>query len=157
MRLLVDENLSYRIAEQLSRAGHDAVHVSEVGLNDTDEEPCGIGARRSPTTGGGWRRPGTVLSALRCRSTSDSSLRYSVPTRTSSTRCSFRPTGRDAVDVANLCGIPNPSTGKQQVPNVWLDMAYVSGPRGIRGFSATGGSAIGAHSTPFSGNRDRGT
>lgn len=38
MRLLVDENLSYRVAEQLSQAGHDAVHVSDVGLNDTDDD-----------------------------------------------------------------------------------------------------------------------
>lgn len=38
MRLLIDENLSYRIAEQLQGAGHDAVHVTAVGLDDTDDD-----------------------------------------------------------------------------------------------------------------------
>jgi predicted nuclease of predicted toxin-antitoxin system len=32
MRLLVDENLSIRIAARLGDAGHDAVHVTTVGL-----------------------------------------------------------------------------------------------------------------------------
>lgn len=38
MRLLLDENLSYRIVPQLEEAGHDAVHVSSVGLDDTDDD-----------------------------------------------------------------------------------------------------------------------
>lgn len=38
MRLLLDENLSYRIIPQLEEAGHDAVHVSSVGLDDTDDD-----------------------------------------------------------------------------------------------------------------------
>ena len=37
MRLLIDENLSFRIAQQLQDAGHDAVHVTAVGLDDTDD------------------------------------------------------------------------------------------------------------------------
>ena len=37
MRLLVDENLSVRIAARLSEAGHDAVHVTSVGLGSTDD------------------------------------------------------------------------------------------------------------------------
>lgn len=37
MRLLLDENLSYRIAAWLAERGHDAVHVRDVGLNDTDD------------------------------------------------------------------------------------------------------------------------
>lgn len=38
MRLLLDENLSYRIVAQLEEAGHDALHVSSVGLDDTDDD-----------------------------------------------------------------------------------------------------------------------
>lgn len=37
MRLLLDENLSFRIAARLIERGHDAVHVTDVGLNDTDD------------------------------------------------------------------------------------------------------------------------
>jgi predicted nuclease of predicted toxin-antitoxin system len=37
MRLLVDENLSVRIAARLAEAGHDAVHVTSVGLGSTDD------------------------------------------------------------------------------------------------------------------------
>ena len=37
MRLLVDENLSVRIAARLSEAGYDAVHVTSVGLGSTDD------------------------------------------------------------------------------------------------------------------------
>lgn len=37
MRLLLDENLSYRIVTRLQQEGHDAVHVTEVGLHDTDD------------------------------------------------------------------------------------------------------------------------
>lgn len=36
MRLLVDENLSFRVAERL-RTAHDVVHVTEVALNNADE------------------------------------------------------------------------------------------------------------------------
>lgn len=32
MRLLVDANLSHRVAELVREAGHDAVHVREIGL-----------------------------------------------------------------------------------------------------------------------------
>jgi predicted nuclease of predicted toxin-antitoxin system len=35
MRLLVDENLSARVAERLSETGHDVVHVTSVGLGST--------------------------------------------------------------------------------------------------------------------------
>lgn len=37
MRFLLDENVSYRVASHLKAAGHDAVHVSEVGLTSADD------------------------------------------------------------------------------------------------------------------------
>jgi predicted nuclease of predicted toxin-antitoxin system len=37
MRLLVDENLSVRIAARLGEAGHDAAHVTSIGLGSTDD------------------------------------------------------------------------------------------------------------------------
>ena len=37
MRLLVDENLSTRVAARLGDAGHDAVHVTSFGLGSTDD------------------------------------------------------------------------------------------------------------------------
>ncbi|MFO7776993.1 MAG: DUF5615 family PIN-like protein [Nitriliruptoraceae bacterium] len=37
MRLLIDENLSPRVARMLREAGHDAAHVVEVGLGNTDD------------------------------------------------------------------------------------------------------------------------
>lgn len=37
MRLLVDENLSARVAARLDETGHDAVHVTAVGLGSTDD------------------------------------------------------------------------------------------------------------------------
>ena len=37
MRLLVDENLSIRVARRLADVGHDVVHVTEVGLGNTDD------------------------------------------------------------------------------------------------------------------------
>ncbi|MFO7778564.1 MAG: DUF5615 family PIN-like protein [Nitriliruptoraceae bacterium] len=37
MRLLIDENLSPRVARLLREAGHDAAHVVEVGLDNTDD------------------------------------------------------------------------------------------------------------------------
>jgi predicted nuclease of predicted toxin-antitoxin system len=37
MRLLIDENLSPRVARLLREAGHDATHVTEVGLGNTDD------------------------------------------------------------------------------------------------------------------------
>jgi len=43
MRLLIDENLSPRVARLLREAGHDAAHVVEVGLGDTDD-PFILGA-----------------------------------------------------------------------------------------------------------------
>lgn len=43
MRLLVDENLSPRVARLLREAGHEAAHVVEVGLGNTDD-PLILGA-----------------------------------------------------------------------------------------------------------------
>jgi predicted nuclease of predicted toxin-antitoxin system len=37
MRLLIDENLSPRVARLLRQAGHDVVHVTEVGLGNTQD------------------------------------------------------------------------------------------------------------------------
>jgi len=38
MKTLVDENLSVRVASTLRDAGHDAVHVTTVGLANTDDD-----------------------------------------------------------------------------------------------------------------------
>jgi predicted nuclease of predicted toxin-antitoxin system len=38
MKVLVDANLSPRVAERLKQAGHDAVHVSEMDLTTADDE-----------------------------------------------------------------------------------------------------------------------
>ena len=38
MKLLVDEHLSIRVAAMLRGAGHDAVHVTAVGLGSTNDE-----------------------------------------------------------------------------------------------------------------------
>jgi predicted nuclease of predicted toxin-antitoxin system len=37
VRLLLDENLSYRICSDLRAAGHDAAHVNDVGLASSDD------------------------------------------------------------------------------------------------------------------------
>ncbi len=37
MRFLLDENVSYRVAGHLKAAGHEAVHVGEIGLTSTDD------------------------------------------------------------------------------------------------------------------------
>lgn len=37
MKLLLDENLSPRVARMLQLAGHDVAHVTEVGLGNTDD------------------------------------------------------------------------------------------------------------------------
>lgn len=38
MKFLLDENLSYRICAHLKAAGHDAVHVNEIGLAGADDD-----------------------------------------------------------------------------------------------------------------------
>lgn len=38
MRFLLDESVSYRVCPHLKAAGHDAVHVSEIGLTSTDDQ-----------------------------------------------------------------------------------------------------------------------
>lgn len=37
MKFLVDNSLSWRLAEWLRNSGHDAVHVSEIGMRDSDD------------------------------------------------------------------------------------------------------------------------
>ncbi len=37
MRFLLDENVSYRVCAHLKAAGHDAVHVGEIGLTSADD------------------------------------------------------------------------------------------------------------------------
>lgn len=37
MRFLLDENVSYRVAGPLNAAGHEAVHVNELGLAGADD------------------------------------------------------------------------------------------------------------------------
>jgi predicted nuclease of predicted toxin-antitoxin system len=38
MRFLLDENVSHRVCPLLKAAGHDAVHVAEIGLTSTDDQ-----------------------------------------------------------------------------------------------------------------------
>ncbi|MEX2291203.1 MAG: DUF5615 family PIN-like protein [Mycobacteriales bacterium] len=38
MKLLVDENLSVRVASALRDAGHDTVHVTSFGLANTEDD-----------------------------------------------------------------------------------------------------------------------
>ena len=38
MRLLVDQNIAARVADLLREAGHDAVHVSELGLQRAEDD-----------------------------------------------------------------------------------------------------------------------
>lgn len=38
MRFLLDENVSFRVAPHLKAAGHEAVHVTEIGLASTDDQ-----------------------------------------------------------------------------------------------------------------------
>jgi predicted nuclease of predicted toxin-antitoxin system len=45
MRFLLDENVSYRVTPHLKAAGHDAVHVSEIGLTSTDDSVILVRAR----------------------------------------------------------------------------------------------------------------
>ena len=45
MKFLVDESLSYRVAEALSSAGHDAVHVTSIGLAAAPDEDVMARAR----------------------------------------------------------------------------------------------------------------
>ena len=37
MKFLLDENVSYRVSYHLKAAGHDTVHVGEIGLTSTDD------------------------------------------------------------------------------------------------------------------------
>lgn len=45
MRFLLDENVSWRVCADLKAAGHDAVHVSEIGLASTDDRVVAARAR----------------------------------------------------------------------------------------------------------------
>jgi predicted nuclease of predicted toxin-antitoxin system len=38
MRFLLDENVSHRVCPYLKAAGHDAVHVAEIGLTSADDQ-----------------------------------------------------------------------------------------------------------------------
>lgn len=38
MRLLVDENLSWRLVKRLNEDGHDCIHVDELGLTGASDE-----------------------------------------------------------------------------------------------------------------------
>jgi predicted nuclease of predicted toxin-antitoxin system len=37
MRFLIDENVSWRVAELLTKAGHDAVHVRDLNAEGVDD------------------------------------------------------------------------------------------------------------------------
>ena len=45
MRFLLDENVSYRVCPHLKAAGHDAVHVDEIGLASTEDRVVAARAR----------------------------------------------------------------------------------------------------------------
>lgn len=45
MRFLLDENASYRVCPHLKAAGHDAVHVDEIGLASTEDRMVAARAR----------------------------------------------------------------------------------------------------------------
>lgn len=45
MRLLLDKNLSYRLAPTLQAHGHDVVHVDEVSLGTADDRALMVHAR----------------------------------------------------------------------------------------------------------------
>lgn len=60
MRFLLDENVSARVAQRLQLAGHDAVHVSKVGLEQTEDRVILATARR--TTGSSSRATTTSSS-----------------------------------------------------------------------------------------------
>lgn len=63
MRLLIDESLSPRVARLLREAGHDAAHVVEVGLGNTDDpvimdaaaDDARIIVTADPTSGHCWQ------------------------------------------------------------------------------------------------------
>lgn len=46
MRFIVDNNLSPRLAALLSQAGHDAIHVRQIGLAQADDETIFAAAAR---------------------------------------------------------------------------------------------------------------
>ena len=51
MRFLLDENVSHRVCPHLKAAGHDAVHVAEIGLTSADDQVILGRARRERTPG----------------------------------------------------------------------------------------------------------
>ena len=56
MKFLVDESLSLCVAEALAAAGHDAVHVTALGLAGTPDERVMTTARIGGARDGGvWR------------------------------------------------------------------------------------------------------
>ena len=64
MRFLLDENVSYRVCPHLKAVGHDAVHVSEIGLTSTDGRfPCDLAQRNVRP----WRCHGCTVTVLMCR------------------------------------------------------------------------------------------
>jgi predicted nuclease of predicted toxin-antitoxin system len=78
MKLLIDENLSPRVARLLREAGHDAAHVTEVGLGNTDDaeilDAAADGARAIVTADTDF---GALLAARRTSSPSVVMLRSS--------------------------------------------------------------------------------
>ena len=68
-RLLVDENLPPALAAMLRQAGHDAVHVNQVGLAGT-EDPTIMATSsvgRSDWAFGGFRSSTLPVGISRCR------------------------------------------------------------------------------------------
>ena len=71
MRFLIDENLSWRLTELLTKAGHDAIRLRDLdatGAPDTTSWPSrpatkGSSSLRTPTSAQGQRHPGLTSTA----------------------------------------------------------------------------------------------
>lgn len=84
MKFLVDEYLSPNLADALNRAGHDAVHVGDVGLRSADDQSVLDHARSQPRTILSADTDfGTLLAASREATPSVILVRLSSPRRTS--------------------------------------------------------------------------
>lgn len=97
MRLLVDENLSWRVADMLREAGFDAAHVAERGLaSATDEEVLALAAAEDRIVISEDTDFGTLLARSAARLPSLVLLRSVEP---------LTPDDQAALLVANLPGL----------------------------------------------------
>lgn len=97
MRLLVDENLSWRVAVMLRDAGHDAVHVADRGLAAaSDEQVLGLAVDEDRVLVSEDTDFGALLARSGTRVPSFVLLRSVEP---------LRPEDQAALLIANLPGI----------------------------------------------------